>query len=132
MRDIRHIKIVKALDTHRNFARAAETLGMSQSALSRTLARIEQLLGVKLFERSRTAVLPTIYAELILQRSDELIEGFEGILQAIEAKRTESERGIRVSVGPYAAEAVGLAWRRILSDKRLQRVALHHGSRDRS
>jgi len=109
MRDIRHVKIVKALDTHRNFARAADTLGMSQSALSRALGRIEEMLDVELFERTRTSVIPTIYAELVLQRSDDLIAGFDDMLQAIEAKRQEDERGVRVSVGPYAAEAIGLS-----------------------
>lgn len=108
MREIRHVKIVKALDTHRNFARAAETLGMSQSALSRALVRIEDMLDVELFERTRTSVIPTIYAELVLQRSDELIAVFDDMLQAIEAKRQQDRRGIRVSVGPYAAEAIGL------------------------
>ena len=109
MRDIRHLKIVKALDTHRNFARSAETLGMSQSALSRALARIEEMLGVELFERTRTSVIPTVYAELVLQRSDALIAGFDDMLQAIEAKRYQDERGIHISVGPYAAEAIGLS-----------------------
>lgn len=109
MRDIRHVKIVKALDTQRNFARAAETLGMSQSALSRALARIEEMLDVELFERTRTSVIPTVYAELILRRSDELIAGFDDMVRAVEAKRYQDERGIHVSVGPYAAEAIGLS-----------------------
>src|SRR6056297_65400 len=109
MRDIRHVKIVKALDTHRNFARAAETLGMSQSALSRALVRIEEMLDIELFERTRTSVIPTVYAELVLQRSDALIAGFDDMLKAIEAKRYQDERGIHVSVGPYAAEAIGLS-----------------------
>jgi len=109
MRDIRHVKIVKALDTHRNFARAAETLGMSQSALSRALVRIEEMLDVELFERTRTSVIPTVYAELILQRSDALIAGFDDMLHAIETKRCQDERGIHISVGPYAAQAIGLS-----------------------
>lgn len=109
MHEIKHVRIVKALDTHRNFARAADTLGMSQSALSRALGRIEDMLDVELFERTRTSVIPTIYAELVLQRSDELIARFDDMLQAIEAKRQEAERGVRVSVGPYAAEAIGLS-----------------------
>ncbi|NHQ76068.1 LysR family transcriptional regulator [Roseovarius gahaiensis] len=108
MRDIRHVKIVKALDAHRNFARASEALCMSQSALSRALLRIEDTLGVELFERTRTSVVPTVYAEIILQRSDNLISAFDDMLQSIEAKRHQDERGVRISVGPYAAEAIGL------------------------
>ncbi len=94
---------------HRNFARAADVLGMSQPGLSRALSRMEDSIGAPLFERSRTAVVPTAYAEIVLERCDALIAGFEDIGQALELKRTEGERGFRVSVGPFAAEAVALS-----------------------
>ena len=109
MRTVRDLKIVRALAAHRNFARAADALGMSQPNLSRALARLEEAIGVPLFERSRTAVVPTRYAEIVLERCDALIAGFEDLAHAIELKRNEDERGVRVSVGPFAAEAVGLA-----------------------
>ena len=108
MRDIRHLKIIKALDNHRNFARAAAELFMSQSALSRALIRIEETLGVKLFERTRTSVVPTVYSEIILQHSDQLISGFDDMLKAIEGQRYQDERRLCISVGPYASEAIGL------------------------
>lgn len=108
MKNIQDLKVVKALEAHRNFARAAEALGMSQPALSRRLASIEQRLGIELFERSRTAVSPTVYSGIIVDRCDAIIDGFEDILQAIEHRRDETTLGLRVSVGPYSAEAVGL------------------------
>jgi DNA-binding transcriptional LysR family regulator len=108
MRTVRDLKIVRALAAHRNFARAADTLGMSQPNLSRALARLEEAAGVRLFERSRTAVVPTVFAEIVLERCDALIAGFEDLAHAVELKRNEDERGVRVSVGPFAAEAVGL------------------------
>ncbi|WP_296754053.1 LysR family transcriptional regulator [Thioalkalivibrio sp.] len=103
------MKIVRALASHRNFARAADELGMSQPSLSRALARLEEAIGAQLFERSRTAVTPTDYAEIVLLRCDALIAGFKDLSQALEFKRGEAERGVRVSIGPFAAEAVGLA-----------------------
>ena len=109
MRTVRDLKIVRALSAHRNFARAADELGMSQPSLSRALARLEEAAGVPLFERSRTAVVPRVFAEIVLQRCDALIVGFEDLAHAAELKRNEDERGVRVSVGPFAAEAVGLA-----------------------
>lgn len=108
MRSLRDLKIVRALDTHRNFARAADELGMSQPNLSRALVRLEQAIGAPLFERSRTAVVPTAFAEIVLERGNALIAGFEDLAQLLELKRNEDERGFRVSVGPFAAEAVGL------------------------
>jgi len=109
MRTLRDLRIVRTLAAHRNFARAAEDLGMSQPALSRALARLEESIGVTLFERSRTAVTPTPYADIVLDRCDALIAGFEDIAQAVETRRKAGIEGFRVSVGPFAAEAIGLA-----------------------
>jgi len=108
MRSVRHLRMVRALAVHRNFARAADELGMSQPSLSRALVRLEEALGTPLFERSRTAVTPTAFAEIVVDRCDALIAGFEDLARALELKRSEEERGFRVSVGPFAAEAVGL------------------------
>jgi len=109
MRTLRDLRIVRALAAHRNFARASEELGMSQPALSRALVRLEESMGVTLFERSRTAVTPTPFADIALDRCDALIAGFEDIAQAVETRRNAGIEGFRVSVGPFVAEAVGLA-----------------------
>lgn len=81
---------------------------MSQPNLSRAVARLEDLIGVPLFERSRTAVLPTAYADIIPASCDAVIAGFDEINARLEAKRTEADQGFRVSVGPYSAVAVGI------------------------
>jgi LysR family hydrogen peroxide-inducible transcriptional activator len=106
MRTLRDLKIVRSLAAHRNFARSADELGMSQPALSRALARLEDEIGVHLFERSRTSVCPTVFAEIVLNRCDNLIGGFEDIQRAIRSHRQADQEGFRVSAGPFAAEAV--------------------------
>ena len=82
---------------------------MSQPSLSRALARLEDTLGARLFERSRTSVNPTAVAEIVLQRCDPLIAGFEDLARAIEDHRRQGSDEFRVAVGPFVAEAVGLA-----------------------
>lgn len=109
MRTVRDLKIVRALAAHRNFARAADELGMSQPSLSRALARLEDTVGAPLFERSRTAVNPTDFAEIVLKRCDPLIAGFDDLARAVEDHRRQGSDEFRVAVGPFVAEAVGLA-----------------------
>lgn len=60
MHSIRQIRVVKALAQYRHFGRAARALGVSQPNLTRSLKRIEDALGVPLFERQ--GVMPTVNA----------------------------------------------------------------------
>ena len=55
------------LDRLRHFGHAAEALGMSQPAFSRSLKRIESELGARLFERSRRGVEPTAAGRAVLE-----------------------------------------------------------------
>ena len=66
--DIRLLRQVLALSKHRNFARAAESLHISQPALSRSIAGLEQSLGVQLFERTPGGVEPTICGQAVIER----------------------------------------------------------------
>ncbi|WP_156474061.1 LysR family transcriptional regulator, partial [Gluconobacter thailandicus] len=56
---LRDIEYVVAVDDLRNFSRAAERCGVSQAGLSEQVRKLEQLLDVTLFERSRRHVAPT-------------------------------------------------------------------------
>ena len=67
--DIKQIRLVEALTRHGNFARAAVELEMTQPGLSRALQSLEQNLGVKLFDRSKREVTPTVFGS-ILSNSD--------------------------------------------------------------
>ncbi len=50
---------VLAVEQHRSFRSAAIALGVSRSALSQTIAALEQRLGVRLFHRTTRSVAPT-------------------------------------------------------------------------
>ena len=75
--DIRQLQHVAAIGRFRSFARAAESLGISQPALSKSLAVIERSLEVRLFERSRKGVTPTVFGELLLARAGPLFRGVD-------------------------------------------------------
>jgi DNA-binding transcriptional LysR family regulator len=66
-----------------SMARAAEQLGVSQPAISKIIADLEHMLGVRLLDRSRRGVEPTIYGNALLKRGmiafDELKQGIRDI-----------------------------------------------------
>jgi DNA-binding transcriptional LysR family regulator len=55
-----------AIAAHRNFTRAAEAIGRTQSAVSLQLKRLEDIAGERLFERSRSSVDITNSGEALL------------------------------------------------------------------
>jgi len=59
-----------AVFEHRNFARAAEACGVTQQAVSKSIARIEDSIGVKLFERGAFGAEPTAYGRALAKRAN--------------------------------------------------------------
>jgi len=74
-----------------NFSKAALELYVTQPAVSRMLSRMEEHLGVKLFERSHAKVRLTESGEILYKRIAEGFRGIEAALDEIEARRTGTE-----------------------------------------
>jgi DNA-binding transcriptional LysR family regulator len=62
------LEAVAAIARHRSFRRAAVDLGMSTTALSRTIAAVEERLGIQLFVRTTRSVAPTAAGERFITR----------------------------------------------------------------
>ncbi|HEX5565934.1 MAG TPA: LysR family transcriptional regulator [Streptomyces sp.] len=71
--ELRHLKIIRAIDEAGSLTRAATSLGLAQSALSGQLKRIERALGGTLFDRGRAGARPTPLGELVLHRARVLL-----------------------------------------------------------
>jgi|WetSurMetagenome_2_1015567.scaffolds.fasta_scaffold179615_1 DNA-binding transcriptional LysR family regulator len=102
--DIREIQHVTALGRFRNFARAAESLGISQPALSKSIRAIEQALEVRLFERSRRGVTPTAFGEVILAGSGPVLRSVDDVLGELRRLKGLEEGTVRVGAGAFALE----------------------------
>lgn len=104
MLEMRHLFHAVALSEHRNFARAAVSLNLSQPALTRSIQAFEGQLGVRLFDRKRKGVEPTEAGHLLLKRARGLIAQAEDL----ERETGAVSRGIigetKVAAGPYVAK----------------------------
>jgi DNA-binding transcriptional LysR family regulator len=102
--DIREIQHVTAIGRFRNFARAAESLDISQPALSKSIRGIETSLGVRLFDRSRKGVSPTAFGEIILSASGPLLRGVDEVLAEIRRVKGLEAGTLRIGAGSFALE----------------------------
>ena len=108
--DLRQCRHVLALDRHRSFARAAEALGLTQPALTRSLQVLEKSIGGRLFDRDRTRVEPTPVGERLIERARLLVNQARSIEQDLQQMLGLEVGLLRIGAGPYPANlSVGTA-----------------------
>jgi DNA-binding transcriptional LysR family regulator len=102
----RLLRYALVLGERRNFARAAEALGLTQPTLSRSIAALERDLGVRLFERSHKGVTPTVFGRVLLERGAIVLEREAEVRREIQLLAGLEAGSLTVSAGPYFAEGV--------------------------
>ena len=75
--DVDQLKSFVRVAERENFTRAAEDLGLSQSALSRSIARLESDLGQPVFERQSRKVTLTQAGTILLGRAQQILTMLE-------------------------------------------------------
>lgn len=83
------LRYLIALARERHFGRAAEACHVSQPTLSIAIKKVEDELGIALFERHRHEVLMTLGGESIIQQARRVLEEMEVLNVAAQAARDE-------------------------------------------
>lgn len=97
------LEYIVALDTHRHFVLASEKCFVTQPTLSMQIQKLEEELGVKIFDRTKQPVIPTeIGARIIAQARTVLKEA--GLIREMIAEQKDTMTGeIRIGVIPTIA-----------------------------
>lgn len=82
---ISQLKILAALEENGNFTEVAERLGITQSAVSHSLAGLESELGVTLIGRDRKGGVPTEAGKRVLMHAREILARLELIREEVSA-----------------------------------------------
>ncbi|WP_022698253.1 LysR family transcriptional regulator [Euryhalocaulis caribicus] len=99
MIDLNDLRIFERVAALGGFSRAAEALGMPKSSASRAVARLEEALGVRLFQRTTRQISLTSAGDILFERSRTMLAGLEDAL-ALTADLAEAPRGaLAISAG---------------------------------
>ncbi|GHV14015.1 transcriptional regulator [Bacteroidia bacterium] len=103
--NIQQLEYIIAVDNHRHFAKAAEASFVTQPTLSMMIQKLEDELGVKIFDRSQLPVQPTVIGTQIINQARvivsqvkqirEIIQEEKGIIQGV------FKLGIIPTIAPY-------------------------------
>ncbi|CAM4139571.1 MULTISPECIES: LysR family transcriptional regulator [Alphaproteobacteria] len=92
----------------RSFTAAARSLGVTQSAVSQTVKRLEADLGIRLLSRSTRSIAPTAAGERLLATLAPVIAEIDAEIDDLEQLREEPGGRLRVTCGKHAADT--LVW----------------------
>ncbi|WP_260923486.1 LysR family transcriptional regulator [Novosphingobium sp. 9] len=95
-----------AVAEERSFTKAANRMGLSQSALSHKLRRLETRLGVRLLSRTTRSVSPTDVGERLLAGLIPAFAQIEGELDQIGELRERPSGLIRITAPSHASKTV--------------------------
>src|SRR5690606_20730217 len=93
---LRHVQILSQLAALGSFSKTAETIGLTQPAVTHALAEFERLLEVRLFERHARGVRPTAVGQALLPMARRIIEAVEEMADATYAVASNASDIVRV------------------------------------
>lgn len=103
--NIQQLEYVMAVDTHRHFARAAESCHVTQPTLSMMIHKLEVECGLKIFDRSKQPVIPTQAGEKLIEQARVILREVSRFSEIVNSSKNtisgELKVGIIPTIAPY-------------------------------
>jgi len=100
---ITQLEYIVAVDTYRSFVMAAEKCFVTQPTLSMQVQKLEDTLGVKLFDRSKQPVVPTEIGNEVIAQARVMLSEAEKIKEIISDRQRELSGELKVGIIPTVA-----------------------------
>lgn len=100
---LQQMEYIVALNKFRHFVLAAESCGITQPTLSTMIQKLEDELGVRIFERTNKSVVPTQIGEKIIQQAQTAINETLRIKEIIADETGTTNGTVKIGVTPTVA-----------------------------
>jgi DNA-binding transcriptional LysR family regulator len=115
--ELRDIEYFTVLAEQGNIGRAADILGLSQPAISKSLRRLEDALQVKLFRRSHRGLELTAEGSVLLARTRDLRLSLQNVARELAELGEGRVTHLRIGVGPsVTGELLAAAFGKLLQE----------------
>ncbi|CAB3664905.1 Octopine catabolism/uptake operon regulatory protein OccR [Achromobacter deleyi] len=100
MLSLRHIEVFRTVMLVRSMTVAADTLFVTQSAVSKIIRELEEDVGFVLFERRHSGLVPSAEAKSLFVEVERVFLGLDKVSRAAERIRSRREGQLRLVVMP--------------------------------
>jgi LysR family hydrogen peroxide-inducible transcriptional activator len=100
--NLQQLEYIVALDIHRNHAKAADHCHVTQPTLSMMVKKLEDELGVRLFDKSQP-LKPTKAGEIIITRARQILQEVKNLKEFVRNEKDSIEGEFRLGVIPTLA-----------------------------
>jgi LysR family hydrogen peroxide-inducible transcriptional activator len=97
------LEYIIAVDTYRNFVLAAQKCFVTQPTLSMQIQKLEDTLGIKIFDRSRQPVVPTEIGQQVIAQARVILSESKQLTEVIKVFNNELSGELKVGVIPTVA-----------------------------
>jgi LysR family hydrogen peroxide-inducible transcriptional activator len=97
------LQYVLALAEHKHFKKAAEACNVTQPTLSMQLQKLEDQLGLILFDRKSLPIVPTTAGRQVVQQADKILQEVNKLRQVVENQKDEISGEYRIGILPTIA-----------------------------
>ncbi len=101
--NIQQLEYIVAVDTYRHFAKAAEASFVTQPTLSMMIQKLEEELGVKIFDRGQQPVQPTPIGTLIINQARIIVSQVKQVKNIVDEEKGVLQGSLRMGVIPTIA-----------------------------
>ena len=101
--NIQQLEYLIAVDSHRNFVKAAEECCVTQPTLSMMIKKLEDELDIKIFDRSKQPIIPTEAGNEIIQQAKIILKETGALKEIAHSLKGELKGELRIGIIPTVA-----------------------------
>ena len=101
--NFQQLEYILAVDAQRHFAAAADKCFVTQPTLSMMIQKLEDELGVKIFDRSKQPVVPTEVGVQLIEQARGILHEVKKLREIADAEQNEIRGELRLAIIPTLA-----------------------------
>ncbi len=99
--ELRQLEYFEAVSRHSSFTKAANELCVAQPSITVAIRKLEEELGVTLFERNKNKIYLSMEGEVFLQRVNKILVEIQSTIKEMNDLRPDIKKTLSIGVPPF-------------------------------